>query len=285
MRNIVLFIRRYFNFLLFLILQVASLFMLFKYNKYHNSVFMDFANNMSGKINTQYNKVDYYFHLKETNDSLVLALERLQNKQKQNFDIPDTLNKIVVDTIRIDSLEQYRTFRYMEAKVVYSSVREPNNYLDIHRGSSTGIRKDLGVIDESGAVVGTVVDLTADHAIVMSMLHKQSTLSAKHKKSGEEGFISWDGKDPHYVTLKDISKSAKVQKGDSIVTSGLTTRFPYGLMIGVVDEIVQEQASNNYVLKIKTSANFANVQYVFVIDNLMKDKIEELLKKAQKTNE
>ena len=285
MRNIFLFIRRYFNFLLFLVLQIVCLFMLFTYNKYHNSVFMVFANEMSGKVNEKYNTVEYYFHLKKTNDSLMKANERLYNKLRKDFDIPDSLSKLVVDTIRVDSLEQYRTFLYREAKVIQNSIRDPNNYIMLQRGSRYGIRKDLGVIDQNSAVVGTVVDLNENYSVVMSMLHKQSTLSAKHKKSGEEGFISWDGKDPHFVILKDISKSAKVSKGDSIVTSGLTPRFPYGLLIGTVEEIIQEQTSNNYVLKIKTAVDFANVQFVFVIDNLKKDETEELLKRAQKTNE
>jgi rod shape-determining protein MreC len=285
MRNIVLFIRRYFNFLLFLLLQGVSLFMLFSYNKYHNSVFMSVANEVSGKINEQYNRVHYYFNLQKTNDSLMNENARLYNKLRQNFNLPDTVVKTVIDTIKIDSLEQYRSYQYRHAKVVASDVHAPNNYITINRGSSGGIRKDLGVINENNAVVGTVVDLNNNYSVVMSMLHKRSTVSAKHKKSGEPGLVSWDGKDHHYVYLRDISKSAKVSKGDSIVTSGLTPRFPYGLLIGFVEEVVKEQTTNNYVLKVKTAADFANLQYVFVIDQINKSQIDSLLKRAESTHE
>ena len=44
------------------------------------------ANEVTGKINKQYNNVEYYFQLKKTNDSLVKANENLYNKLKQDFE-------------------------------------------------------------------------------------------------------------------------------------------------------------------------------------------------------
>src|SRR5437016_14199767 len=118
MRNIFLFIRRYFNFFFFLILQGLCLFMLFTYNKFHNAVFMSTANEITGKIYKQYNNVEYYFQLKRTNDSLVKANERLYNRLKQDFQFPDTISKIVIDTIKVDSIEKHRKYLYQQAKVI-----------------------------------------------------------------------------------------------------------------------------------------------------------------------
>ncbi len=85
--------------------------------------------------------------------------------------------------------------------------------------------------------------------------------------------------------LKGISKSVKVSPGDSIVTSGFTDRFPYGILIGTVSEILLEKTSNSYTLKVKTAANFYNVQFVYIINNLLKQEPQELLKRVKKTNE
>ena len=70
MRNIFLFIRRYLNFLFFLVLQIIALSMLFRYNKFHEAAFMGVAKEMTGGIYDKANNVEYYFHLKSTNDSL-----------------------------------------------------------------------------------------------------------------------------------------------------------------------------------------------------------------------
>jgi hypothetical protein len=64
-RNIFLFIRRYFNVLLFLILEIFSLSMLFTYNRYHEAFMMGITGDFTGKFYTQYSKVRNYFHLKE----------------------------------------------------------------------------------------------------------------------------------------------------------------------------------------------------------------------------
>ena len=243
------------------------------------------ANEVTGKVYKQYNNVEYYFQLKKTNDSLVKANEKLYNKLKQDFELPDTISLTKIDSVKVDSLEKYRKLLYMQAKVIANSVSLPNNYIQLSRGALQGVSKDLGVIDANNNVVGTVIDISNNYAIVMSLLHRQSTISAKLKKTGEEGSIVWDGGQPNIVLLKGISKGVKISKGDSIVTSGFTDRFPYGLLIGTVKDILLDQKSNSYILQIKTAANFYNLQFVYIINNLLKDEPQQLLKRVQKANE
>ena len=246
---------------------------------------MNVANEYSGSALERYNKVQYYFNLKRTNDSLVKENARLYNQLKQDFEIPDSSIRQIVDTIKVDSLNTYRKYEYLQAKVVGNSVSLPNNYIQIARGSSQHVEKDLGVIDINNNVVGTVIDHSNNYGVIMSLLHKQSTISAKLKKSGESGSVIWDGEKPNYVIMKDINKSVKVTIGDSIVTSGFTDRFPYGLLIGRVTSLELDKRSNNYVIYIRTAANFYNLQYVYVIRNLKKDELQDIMKRVKKANE
>ena len=50
----------------------------------------------------------------------------------------------------------------------------------------------------------------------MSLLHRQSNISAKLKKTGESGNVIWDGENPRIVTMKDIPKGVKIVKGDTV---------------------------------------------------------------------
>jgi rod shape-determining protein MreC len=259
--------------------------MLFSYNRFHHAVFMNYANEYTGKIYKKYDNIESYFKLKETNDSLVKANERLYNKLKQDFEVPDSINKLVLDTIRVDSATNYRKFLYMQAKVVGNSANFENNYIEISRGSLQGVEKDEGVIDATGAVVGHVVDLSDNYAVVMSLLHKQNNVSARLKKTGEPGSVVWDGENAKRVTLKDIPKGVKVTVGDSVITSGYTKRFPYGLLIGTVAEIENDTRTNNYIIKLKTAADFYNVQYVYVVKNLKTEELKEIMKRVKKVNE
>ena len=208
----------------------------------------------------------------------------MYNKLKQDFEVPDTVNKFVVDSIKVDSLEQYRKFLYMQAKVIGNSVNLPNNYIQLSRGTRQGVNKDLGVLDANNAVVGTVIDVSNNYSVVMSLLHRQSNTSAKLKKSGQEGSVTWDGQ-PNLVLMRNIPKSIIVNKGDSVITSGFTDRFPYGLLIGTVIEVIVEKSSNTVTLKLKTAADFYNIEYVNIINNLKKEEPQQLLKKVKKINE
>ena len=163
--------------------------MLFTYNKYHHTVYSAAANEVTGKISKQYNNVEYYFHLKSVNDSLVAANEELYNKLKSSYALPDTLTRLQIDTMLVDSIKMPRKYLYMEAKVVMNSVNQPNNYIQLHRGSKQGIQPDLGVIGMNNAVLGTVTDVSENYSVVMSLLHGQSNLSARLKRSGETGTV------------------------------------------------------------------------------------------------
>ncbi len=258
-----------------------SFYMLFTYNRYHHTVYSSVANEVTGRISKQYNNVEYYFQLKRTNDSLVKANEHLYNKLKQDFEMPDTVNKIAVDTITIDSLQKQRKYLYMQAKVIRTSVNQPNNYIELHRGSLQGLYADMGVIDPNNAVIGTVMDVSENYAVVMSLLHAQSNLSARLKKSGETGTVVWDGKQPDILILKDISKTVKITKGDTVVTSGFSDKFPPGLLVGFVKDIINDKTSSTYTVRIRPGANFGNLQYSYIIDNLQKEEPQQLLKKVK----
>ena len=282
MRNIFLFIRRYFTFILFVLLQGFSIYLIVNYSRYHKAVFSKTANQLTGKVNKQYDWIQYYFKLKKTNDSLVAANGKLYNKLKADFELPDTTSNYLIDSLKVDSMETYRKYHYYPAKVVYNSVAAQNNFIVLGRGASQNIKEGMGVIDPNSGVVGIVTEVSTDFAVVMSLLHKDSQLSGKLLKGGESGTLNWDGKTPNIISLNDIPKNAKVAIGDTIISSGLSTSsIPKGMMIGIVQEVKADKSSGNYLIKFKTAANFYNLEFVYVIDNKQSESIKAILDKVK----
>lgn len=281
MRNIILFIRIYFTFLFFLFLMGLSFYMLFRYNRYHHTAYSAVANEVTGSISKRYNNIEYYFQLKRTNDSLVKANEFLYNHLRQDYEIADTVNKIAIDSLITDSVKGSRKFLYMQAKVIRNSVSQVNNYLELHRGSLQQVEPDMGVIDINNAVVGTVVEVSNNYSVVMSLLHEQSNLSARLQKGGETGIVMYDGKTPGILYLKDISKSAKITAGDTVVTSGFSDKFPGGLLVGFVRDIINDKSSSTFTVRLRPAANFENLQYCYIINNLQKAEPQLLLEKVK----
>ncbi len=280
MRNIFLFIRRYLNFLFFLLLQIIALSMLFRYNKFHEAAFTDVAKEVTGGVYERVNNTEYYFHLKRTNDSLVNENERLRNLLSTNFENPDTSSILIKDTIPFDTLGHYRRFLWRQAKVSNNSTSTQNNFITIHRGENQGVRKDMGVVSANG-VVGIVVNTSANYSTVMSLLHRNTHVSASLKKTGETGSVSWNGDSPLYLTLTGIPKSAKIQKGDTVVTSQYATSFPPSL-IGTIQNIEEDPSTGFYTLILRPATNFYSLQYVYVVENLQAAEQKQLEEETRK---
>lgn len=245
-----------------------SLAILINYNQTYQVVFSNAANETTGKVGAQYNNIEYYFRLKRTNDSLVKENAELRGLLKSSFESPDTSKVIKIDSLLKDTLGRVRKFRFLPAKVVNNDISDQNNYLTLYRGSKQGVAKDMGVIGPQG-IVGKVILVSDNYSRVMSLLNRNSKVSAMTKRGFYTGLADWDGKDPRYITLHNIPKSAKVKIGDSILTSNLSGSYPPGIMVGTVAAIGGDPGSGFYELKIKTATDFYNLQYAYLVDNMI----------------
>jgi rod shape-determining protein MreC len=284
MRNIFLFIRRYFNFLFFLALQVLALSFLFRYNKFHEAAFMGVASEITGRVNNRYNTIEYYFKLKKTNEALVKENVELRTLLRSNYLPSDTMHLVAVDSIRVDSLIKYQKYTYLEAKVVGGFITTQTNFFTIHRGTDQGVNVDMAVISPQG-VVGRVVNSSANFSTVMTMLSRQFKVDAKLKNSGERGIISWDGVSPDFIQMRNIPKNIKIAKGDSVLTSELSSIFPANIMVGTVDSVLNDPSTNFFTLRLRSSTNFSTVQFVYVVQNKQIEEQRKLESATQKINE
>ncbi|MDP1842326.1 MAG: rod shape-determining protein MreC [Sediminibacterium sp.] len=266
MKNIFLFIRQYFNFLSFLLLQVVSIVLLSSSSKTHETFFAGAANEVTGNLNERYSTLRSYFTLQETNRLLAEENTRLRNALPNNFQAPNTSFVVQKDTTLADTLGKFRKYTYLPAKVIGNTYTLQNNYLMLERGSLQGVKKGMSVIGPAG-IVGVVVETSNNISKVMSLLHRNSKVSAMLKKDNTAGSIEWDGADPSYLLLKNVTKSAKVAKGDTVLTSTYSANFPSHLVVGTVAAIIADPSSNFYTLKVKTATNFFTIQYVNVVEN------------------
>ncbi len=275
MKNIFLFIRRYLYFLSFLLLQAAAIILLSSSSKTHEAFFGAAVNEVTGAMDARYAGLREYFTLKETNRQLVAENARLRNQLAADFVVPDSTRVLYKDTLHRDSLGHYRKFTWLPGRVVGNSYTLQANYITVERGLNQGVRKGMAVISPQG-IAGVVVEASANYCKVMSLLHRNSRVSAMMKKDNSVGSLEWDGTDPSFLTLRNVTKGTVVQKGDTVVTSFYSANFPSNLMIGTVAGISSESSSNFYTLKIKPATNFFNLQYVYLIGNVRYDEQVQL---------
>jgi len=240
------------------------------------------ANELTGWINSKYANVDEYFHLKKESDRIHHLNDSLMNLLKSNFLNPDTSARIIQDSIPYDTLGNRRRYLWREAEVVSNSFNLEKNYIQINRGAKQGIRDNMGVLNSDRSLVGIVVNTSDNFSQVMSLLHVRNNVNAIIKKTGSAGTITWDGKNPLYLIMSGVPKSDSIVRGDTILTGTFSYSFPPKYMIGTVESVEKDKSSGFYLLRVKTSANFQNLQHVFVVENLQTDEQKNLDKETRK---
>jgi rod shape-determining protein MreC len=165
--------------------------------------------------------------------------------------------------------------------VVNNNITGETNYLTLYRGSKQGAKVDMGVIGPGG-IVGKVILVSDNYCRVMSLLNRNSKVSAMMKKGFYTGLVDWDGKDPRYVIMHNIPKSVKVKTGDTVMTSNLSGSYPPGIMIGTVAGFQGDPGSGFLEMKVKTSTDFYSLQYAYLVDNMIWAEQKELEAKTPK---
>ena len=266
MRNLLNFLVKYNYWFFFILLEVASFVLLFRFNRYQQSVFFTSANTVAGKLYEVTGSIASYFHLKETNEDLLDHNIRLEQRVAL---LERELLAVRSDTMRyhsLDSVSQGSNYSLYKARVIKNSLNRLDNYLTLDKGSADSIRPEMGVVDANG-VVGIVYKTTPHYALVISLLNSKSSLSCKIQGSGYFGYLKWEGGDSQYAYLRDLPRHAEFNVGDTVVTSGYSAVFPPGLLVGYIDEMSDSHDGLSYLLKIRLATDFSRISDVRVIAN------------------
>ncbi len=266
-------------------MQGVCLSILISFNKTYEAVGSNISREVTGWTEKQYNSVEYYFRLKAENKRLADENTKLRNMLAGNFDGPDSSKTYFIDSLVRDTTGKVRRFTWLPAKVINNSISGQMNYITLQRGSDLGVKKGMAVVAPGNSIVGVVVATSENYSIVMSLLHRNSSVSSMLKKDKNSGSLNWDGKDPLELTLKNIPKSSKVVKGDTVLTSQYSSVYPYGLMIGTISGIDADPSSNFFTLKVRPMTNFSAIQYVYLIENLQLTEQKNLETKTKESGE
>ncbi|MDR3119086.1 MAG: rod shape-determining protein MreC [Mediterranea sp.] len=280
MRNLLDFLIRYNYWFLFILLEVVCMFLLFRFNHYQRGVFFTSANVVTGKVYELSGGVSSYFHLKSTNQAL---LDRNLALEQQITQLEKALKEYHTDSqeiagIRNTPLADYEIFK---ANVINNSLTNADNYITIDKGEKDGIRPEMGVVDANG-VVGIVYMTSAHYSIVISLLNSKSNISCKILGYEYFGYLKWEHGDSKYAYLKDLPRHAPFNLGDTVVTSGYSTVFPPGIMVGTVDDMSDSHDGLSYLLKVKLATDFGKVSIVRILSRSGQQEQRELEKKATK---
>jgi rod shape-determining protein MreC len=196
-----------------------------------------------------------------------------ENKElKENIEITYQENAILKEKLiaydRLKKLlELKETFSY---EMIPSLVigREPGNWFNsiiIDKGITDGVEKNMAVATHRG-LVGRVVSADSRTAKILLILDQRSAVGGMTQRSRDTGVVK--GSESNYCYIEYLSNDADVKINDVVITSGLGSVFPKGIIIGKVVGIKKESPDLFQKVIVRPEVDFTKLEEVFVVKKI-----------------
>ncbi len=261
MQELLAFVVRFGGVFTFVILESVCALLIVRYNDAQRAIWLHSSNRWSGSIETQRDQFNDFLVLRDVADSLAAENGRLRLQLLlQPNPLPDSVQLAPADS----------SYTLVPTRVVRNSVMRANNTLTIDRGSAEGILPRQGVVS-GGSVVGVTRAVGEHYSEVMSLLHRQSRISAALKGAGYFGVLTWRGFDPQAVYLDEVPRHAELIKGDTVITSGYSAMFPRGITVGTVDTFWLRSGSDFYDIRVHLGHDPTKIDYAYIVRRRVDD--------------
>ena len=139
--------------------------------------------------------------------------------------------------------------------------------LTISRGTNDDVEVGDCVMDETGAMVGTISAVGTNWATVMTLVDTDTSLGAKVFRTDDLGVAqgNFSLMSQNRLRLDYLSADCDLLGGDLVVTSGLGGFYPSGLVIGSVEEMQRDDSGASSYAILVPSVDFSSLQQVVVL--------------------
>ncbi|MCP4460225.1 MAG: rod shape-determining protein MreC [Cytophagales bacterium] len=241
-------------FLLFLLLEGISFWLIISYNYRYNTYFLNSSNRITGEISETFGNIQDFLNLQRANKELA----------EENLILRSALANQARESRREIETADSALFTLALANVVNASHRKAQNFLTLRLDPSDSIRPGMGVISSKG-VVGTVKSVSKHFATVVSLLHPRLLVSGRVERNDALATVQWNGQNPLEAELKYVPRHLELNTGDRVVTSGFDSTYPAGVLIGVVSVSELKRENPFYTARIRLATDFTSVKTVYVI--------------------
>ncbi len=225
-----------------------------------------------------------------------VVLTELRTLRQRNRQLEELVDRLMIENVRLketdaqnEDLRKKLQFSETHPQYIIKAAevkarvigREPNNLMSIlliDAGQRDGIRQGMPVVTDRG-LVGAVYRVGPNWAKVLLIIDPSSSVSALVQSSRTPGVVS--GQLGENLLMDYIPLDGDLAVGDVILTSGINGRYPKGLVIGQVVEVIQHDMAVARQAVIAPSVNFEQLETVLVITTFDPLDVQAILEDQQ----
>ena len=191
------------------------------------------------------NKIIYSFN----ND---LNIENITN----NYCI--SLENDYNELLEINEFNIANNFNLIVSKVYLRDIYDFTNTLTIYKGTNSGLKEGLAVINNSG-LIGTIKSVSDEASVVELITSKNSNISVRINDN--YGILKMDN---GVLVVKDLVANSDISIGDEIYTSGLGN-LPSDIYVGKVINVSLNNTEIEKIIEVDLAVDLNNINYILVV--------------------
>jgi rod shape-determining protein MreC len=197
------------------------------------------------------------------NEQLKSKITELEFKQLESKSVLDENNSLK-EMLKINT-----TFQHFELRFARIIAREHDNWTQtfiINIGEDDGIKLNQAVVHETG-LVGYISKVNKNTSTVTTILDPIASVSVNISTINEPAILQGELnlKSNNKLKLEYIPIGAQVSVGDMLYTSGLGSKYPSGIPVGKVKEVVNSKNEIDRYAIVETVTNIRTISEVGVI--------------------
>lgn len=210
-----------------------------------------------------YSYIFRYEALEAENEMLKEQLAQLEDNSRK-LDSVQRENDTLRDLLELK--KDHEDYAMVDAYIIARPSDDFTSTLTINRGQNAGIEVGMCAVTEHGAVVGLVIESSANYAVIKTVLDSSLEISATIAGSGYNGMVKggYTSGQGELLHMEYLPSDSVIRNNDQVVTTG-STMYPRELLLGYV---IDADFSNTGVAKyavLEPAADIDTIKQVFII--------------------
>jgi rod shape-determining protein MreC len=203
------------------------------------------------------------FTLKDVIHENALLSDRLRNLEESQVQLESVKHENELLKKELGFVDESKLGTIPCSVISYDTEGITDSFV-INCGKERGVKEGMAVVGTS-RVIGKVTFVGTSTSTGEFITRPGSSIDAKVSRSNSLGIVK--GSYGSGLTFEGLSQTSDVQKEDLVVTAGVNSLIPAGLIIGEVQEIISKDNELFKRTTLTTPINFRSLKYVFVITN------------------
>ncbi len=133
------------------------------------------------------------------------------------------------------------------------------------------IRKNMPVVSLDGAV-GIIKRVAGESATVELVVDSGFGVDVVVERTKARGFVRGVGDETRYVVkVEYVERTDEVEVGDLLVTSGVGCRFPRGIPVARVTEVIKRDFGSYQTVEARPTVDYSRLEEVLIVMSDVKD--------------